>query len=117
MIAKVLAIRLSRVLDSVIGVYQGAFIQGRHIYDNLIVAHEILDTLKRKRVGKYGSMILKLDMSKAFNRVEWGFLCSLMQHMEFLMEFINLILIVCILSPIRSRLMVFNMDLSNRNVG
>lgn len=99
LIAKVLATRLSSVLNSVIEDHQGAFLKGRQIYYNIIVAHEILDTLRKKRIGKYGSMVLKLDMSKAFDRIEWGFLRSLMLCVEFLELFIALLFnFICTIS-------------------
>lgn len=44
-----------------------------------------------KRVGKVRSMVFKPDMSKAFDRVKWGFLQSLMVRMEFPESYIALI--------------------------
>ena len=43
------------------------------ISDNILVIFETLHNLKNKRKGKSGLIALKLDMSKAYNRVEWGF--------------------------------------------
>lgn len=53
------------------------------IIDNILFAYEILDMLKRKRLGMMGSFTLKLDMSKAYNRVEWGFLKEMMLKLDF----------------------------------
>ena len=43
------------------------------ISDNILVIFETFHNLKNKRKGKSGLIALKLDMSKAYNRVEWGF--------------------------------------------
>ncbi|KAK5792990.1 hypothetical protein PVK06_034124 [Gossypium arboreum] len=73
-IAKVVANRFQNVLEVCIDKAQSAFVTSRLITDNVLVAYEILHTLKNKRVRKTGHMTLKLDMSKAYDRVKWKFL-------------------------------------------
>ncbi|XP_004293049.1 PREDICTED: putative ribonuclease H protein At1g65750-like [Fragaria vesca subsp. vesca] len=51
-----------------------AFVLGRQIQDNLIVAHEVYHYLKLKKASSNHEMALKLDMNKAYDRVEWDFL-------------------------------------------
>ena len=58
----------------------------RLIYDNILIAFEALHHLKNKRNGKSGLMILKLDMSKAYDRVEWNFLKKIMECLGFLIS-------------------------------
>lgn len=72
-VSKVLANRMKPMLDKVVSPNQSAFIPGRLISDNIMVSFEVLHYLKRKRIGKDGFMAVKLDMSKAYDRVEWGF--------------------------------------------
>lgn len=43
---------------------------GRLITDNVIIAFEVLHIMTNKQGGKQGSMALKLDMAKAYNRGE-----------------------------------------------
>ncbi|KAA3463975.1 reverse transcriptase [Gossypium australe] len=73
-ISKVLVQRFRKVLDLCIKDTQGAFVAGRQITDNIFVAYKVLHSLKRRRGGSKKSFALKLDMSKAYDRIEWSFL-------------------------------------------
>lgn len=55
----------------------------RLLSDNILVAHECMHYLKNKRAGNSFEMALKLDMSKAYDRVEWSFLWFMMNKMGF----------------------------------
>lgn len=82
-ISKVLLNRLKLVLPTLISSEQSAFLKGRLITDNVQIAVEAFHFLKRKRQGEKGVAALKLDMSKAYNRLEWGFLKEMMKTMGF----------------------------------
>lgn len=91
-ITKVMATRLKEVLNVVIYDTQSAFIPGRLISDNIMASYEIMHYLKGKRVGNDGFMALKLDMSKAYNRVEWDFLKAILRKMGFSEWWVHLVL-------------------------
>ena len=91
-IAKVLANRLKIVLPHIISYNQSAFIPGKHITDNIIVAFEAFHTMATRLKGKQGFMALKLDMSKAYDRVEWDFLEAIMRKMGFSEHWIQLVM-------------------------
>ncbi|OMO52435.1 reverse transcriptase [Corchorus capsularis] len=73
-VSKAIANRMKLVLPSIISDCQSAFVPGRMIYDNAIIAFETIHFLRGKRTGKRGHMALKLDLSKAYDRVEWSFI-------------------------------------------
>ncbi|XP_075660413.1 uncharacterized protein LOC142630317 [Castanea sativa] len=68
--SKVLANRLKKFLPSLITEHQYAFAKDRLISDNILVAFETLHHMKNHSFGRHGFMALKLDMSKAYDRVE-----------------------------------------------
>jgi hypothetical protein len=94
----VLANRLKKILPLIISPTQSAFIPGRLISDNILAAYETLHTMHTGLRGKKGYMSIKLDMSKAYDRVEWKFLEEVMKRMGFDGRWINLIM-MCVTSP------------------
>jgi hypothetical protein len=95
-ISKLLANRLKPLLSNIISPFQTAFIPGRHIQDNSILAHEMLHSLKSKR-GRGGLMAVNIDMEKAFDKMEWSFLFSILHKLGFHAKWTNWIRI-CISS-------------------
>uniref|UniRef100_A0A803P3X8 Reverse transcriptase domain-containing protein n=1 Tax=Cannabis sativa TaxID=3483 RepID=A0A803P3X8_CANSA len=82
-ISKCLANRMKLSMDKVISENQSAFIKGRQIQDNAILGFESLHCLKKGRFGSGKKMALKLDMSKAYDRVEWDFIEEMMKRLGY----------------------------------
>ncbi|KAL5580322.1 hypothetical protein UlMin_012764 [Ulmus minor] len=82
-ISKMLTNKLRLVMNSIISEEQSAFIPGRLISDNAIIGFECLHAIKRKRSKKKGYLALKLDMAKAFDKVEWSFVQRIMTKLGF----------------------------------
>lgn len=57
-----------------------------------LIAYEVLHSLKRKRGGKIGSFALKLNMSKAYDKIEWLFLEDMMISLGFCSKWVELLL-------------------------
>ncbi|XP_060965331.1 uncharacterized protein LOC133034293 [Cannabis sativa] len=91
-LSKIIANRLKLVLHSIISINQSAFLQGRQITDNILLANEIIHAIHSRRSGKIGWAAIKLDMEKAFDRVEWPFLNHLLNHVGFPCQFSSLIM-------------------------
>lgn len=89
--AEVFANRLKPLLDGIISNSKNAFVLGRMIIDNVIIAFEVHHYLKRKTQGINGFVAIKIDMSKAYNRVEWGYLKAIMGKLGFCEKCINFI--------------------------
>ncbi|KAM1218420.1 hypothetical protein TB2_045543 [Malus domestica] len=91
-ISKTLAMRMKKVLPHVISEYQSAFIPNRMILDNVLAAFETIHCLKRRRKCGRKKLALKLDMAKAYDRVEWAYLEKMMYKMEFPSRFVALVM-------------------------
>lgn len=89
-ISKILASRLKSHLKNCISPFQMAFVAGRNIHDNSIVSHEIVHYLHKKK-GQKAFMAIKIDLIKAFDRVEWSLLICILKNLGFSDQFINLI--------------------------
>ncbi|RVW81060.1 Transposon TX1 uncharacterized 149 kDa protein [Vitis vinifera] len=86
LLAKVLANRLKSVMGEVISDSQQAFVHGRQILNAVLIANEALDSrLKDNAPG----LLLKLDIEKTFDHVNWNFLIDVMSRMGFGHKWIN----------------------------
>lgn len=81
--------RLASLLPAIISQEQSAFVKGRHITENIALAQELTYELARKTRGH--NIILKLDMAKAYDRLEWDFLFAILEKFGFCKNFIDLV--------------------------
>ncbi|WRX25598.1 Reverse transcriptase domain - like 10 [Theobroma cacao] len=88
-ITKILANRLAKVLPAIITDNQSGFVGGRLISDNILLAHELIGKIDRKSRGE--NIALKLDMMKAYDRLEWDFLFRMLEQLGFNSQWIFMI--------------------------
>lgn len=89
--------RIKPLLGDCISPYQASFVPGRNIHDNIIIAHELVHTMKRMN-GRKGFMSLKIDLEKAYNWMSWSFIRDCLTEIDFPRELVNVIM-ECIPSP------------------
>lgn len=88
-IAKSLAERLKPHLPSYIDHSQAAFIKNRHILSNIIITQEIVHSFRLKS-WKQQAFLLKLDLAKAFDHLNWEFIASALHRLGLSTHFISL---------------------------
>ncbi|CAL1404855.1 unnamed protein product [Linum trigynum] len=82
-ISKIMATRLKKWTPVLVSELQTAFIGGRLIQDNIIIVHEALHHFKNHKLGNRRDMMMKLDMKKAYDMVEWECLETLLRRYGF----------------------------------
>ncbi|KAL9686221.1 hypothetical protein QQ045_023676 [Rhodiola kirilowii] len=80
-ISRILNDRLKVVLPSLISEEQAGFIEGRNIHETIGLAHDIVNDINNKTFG--GNMVVKFDMSKAYDRLSWRFILKMMRAYGF----------------------------------
>lgn len=90
-ISKVIANLLKPLLPKLIAPNQGAFIPGRQACDNFIIAQELIHSMKHKS-GKKGTMVIKIDLEKAYDKVSWSCLKMIIKVVGFKLKLAELIM-------------------------
>ena len=94
LISKIIATHLKPFLDKGISTEQYSFLKNRKILEHVGITQEILHTIKTKRKL---ALVLKLDLIKAFDRVNWTFLRLVLLQIGILLDGVNWI-IGCVVS-------------------
>ncbi|KAL5704561.1 hypothetical protein ACHQM5_022969 [Ranunculus cassubicifolius] len=82
-ISKLMVNRLRPILQKLISPQQSAFLPKRAIQDNVLVAHELFHLIKSRANMAHKYFAMKLDMKKAYDRVEWNYLAEVLKKFGF----------------------------------
>lgn len=90
-VSKILTERLNCLMGKFILPQQGAFLENRWIAENTVVAQKVVHKVRHHQ-GRNGLMILKVDMQKAYDRLEWSFIGKALEVWGFLEDARRMIL-------------------------
>lgn len=79
---KVIVDRLRPIMKHLISPHQNSFLPGRSTLDNIILTQEVMHGIN-KRKGKKGVMIVKMDLHKTYDNVDWDFLGDTLRKFKF----------------------------------
>ncbi|XP_060200458.1 uncharacterized protein LOC132628710 [Lycium barbarum] len=88
-ISRVLHENIDHFLPKLISVNQSGFVKGRNIIKNVLLTQEIVSDIRLR--GKPANVVLKLDMTKAYDRVSWLFLTKVLRKMVFAERSVDLV--------------------------
>lgn len=89
--SKLIVTRLRPILPKLISPHQVSFVPGRHITDNILIAQELMFKFKNSK-GKKGFIAWKIDLSKAYDRLNWNFIRTVLNKMGLLESLVQLIM-------------------------
>ena len=76
LLAKMLAMRMTPILSSIVSPHQHGFIKGRNIYDNILTA---MVGMEYVQFTKQECVLLQLDLDKAYDRITWSFVSEVLK--------------------------------------
>lgn len=89
-ITKLLARRLRTIMEDLISPHQCSFVPNRHSSDNIIIAQEVIHSMRTKK-GPKGWMAIKIDLKKAYDRLSWDFVRSTLQDIGMPSNYVDLV--------------------------
>lgn len=87
-VTKIIAMRLRRIIESLVSPCQCSFIPNRHSSDNIVIAQEVFHSMRSKK-GKKGWMAIKVDLEKAYDKLKWSFVKETLEDIGFPSNLVN----------------------------
>ncbi|GKU99672.1 hypothetical protein SLEP1_g12482 [Rubroshorea leprosula] len=91
-ISKILVNRIKLVLETLISPCQTSFVPKRKGTDNILILQDLFTPFPKKKGGKFGDVIIKLDLEKAYDRLEWSFIREALVYFQFPSRVVDLIM-------------------------
>lgn len=104
-ITKIIVNRLRPHLNNIICPFQSSFLAGRRLTGNVIIAQEVIHSFHKMKNNKNPYMLIKLDLEKAFDCLEWSFIRMMLHSINLPSQLISLIM-SCITSSSLSLLIM-----------
>ncbi|XP_074283452.1 uncharacterized protein LOC141607999 [Silene latifolia] len=86
-ISKIIANRLKCVLPDLIGNEQAAFVQGRNIFENIMMTQNLIKNYNQSTTTP--RCLIKVDIRKAFDSIQWVFISNMLTGLHFPATFIK----------------------------
>ncbi|BFG33690.1 hypothetical protein CerSpe_199640 [Prunus speciosa] len=90
-ISKIVVARLRPLMPKLISPNQVSFVPGRHITDNIVIAQELMHKFQASK-GKKGFVAWKIDLSKAYDKLNWNFINNVLTEVGLPRNLIQLIM-------------------------
>lgn len=82
-VTKIIMERIRPLLKKLVSPVQAAFVPERRGLDNILIAQELIHSIDNKK-GNEGHMAIKVDLEKAYDRLEWNFIHKVLKAYHFL---------------------------------
>jgi len=79
------------MLSNLVSPYQTAFVPSHKGVDNAVLVQELIHSMSRKK-GRGGLVAIKIDLEKAYDRLEWSFIRDTLSLFKFPSQLISLIM-------------------------
>lgn len=91
LVTKIIVNWLRPLLGNLISLMQTTFMPSRRGTDNAIIVQELIHTINKAR-GREGYMAIKIDLEKAYDKLEWCFIRERLNHINMPNELIEIIM-------------------------
>lgn len=88
---KMIANRIKLILSELITANKTSFMPARQSMDNVIICQELIHSLRYTK-GRKGGMIMKLDLEKTYDRIEWGSVEETLRDSELPAKLVSMII-------------------------